>query len=138
MIFKSWLPLVCVTEQHYVSILFTRLWSVRKPCFSSTRVTWWQQKCHFFIFACRLVLNLYTHAQLRILKFEDSVYQKTEVCAQTINEWRKSKRSVVLLRRQASPKNKYFTERNSWSPWVGYWDRPDKLDPTKLWQSHLK
>ena len=23
--------LVCVTEQHYVSIFFTRLWSVRKP-----------------------------------------------------------------------------------------------------------
>ena len=22
---------VCVTEQHYVSIFFTRLWSVRKP-----------------------------------------------------------------------------------------------------------
>ena len=43
---------------------------------------------------------IYTHAQLRILKFQDYVYQKAEVCARTINECRKSKRSVVLLRRQ--------------------------------------
>ena len=44
----------------------------------------------------------YTHAQLRILKFQDSLYQIAEVCAQNINEWSKSKRSVVLLRRQDS------------------------------------
>ena len=43
---------------------------------------------------------IYTHEQLRILKFQDSVYQKVEVRAQTINGWRKSKRSV-LLRRQS-------------------------------------
>ena len=34
---------------------------------------------------------IYTHAQLRILNFQDPVYQNAEVCAQTINEWRKSK-----------------------------------------------
>ena len=43
---------------------------------------------------------IYTHAQLRILKFQDSMYQKAEVYAHTINELRKSKRSVCLLRRQ--------------------------------------
>ena len=43
---------------------------------------------------------IYTHAQLRILKFQDSVYQKAEVCAHTINEKRKSKRCAILLRRQ--------------------------------------
>ena len=54
--------------------------------------------CPSFIFACRLVLYLY--AKFRILKFQDSVYQKAEVCSQTINEWRTWKRSVVLLSRQ--------------------------------------
>ena len=74
-------------------------------CFSSTRVAWWliNKNVIFllsrFIFACRLVLYLYA-CEMRILKFQDSLYQKAEVCAQTINEWRKSKRSVVLLRRQ--------------------------------------
>ena len=29
--------LVCVTEQHYVSIFFTRLWSVRKPLLFDTQ-----------------------------------------------------------------------------------------------------
>ena len=28
--------LVCVTEQHYVSIFFTRLWSVRRALISDT------------------------------------------------------------------------------------------------------
>ena len=28
---------VCVTEQHYVSIFFTRLWSVRKPLLFDTQ-----------------------------------------------------------------------------------------------------
>ena len=62
--------LICVTEQHYVSIFFTRLWSVRKPMlfqFKGSLVTN-QQKFHFFfllprfIFACRLVLYLYACA----------------------------------------------------------------------------
>ena len=58
----------------------------------------------FFSVSASILLTvwfyIYTHAQFRILKFQDSVYQKAEVCAQTINEWRISKRSVVLLRRQ--------------------------------------
>ena len=29
--------LVCVTEQHYVSIFFTRLWSVHKPLLFDTK-----------------------------------------------------------------------------------------------------
>ena len=29
--------IVCVTEQHYVSIFFTRLWSVRKPLLFDTQ-----------------------------------------------------------------------------------------------------
>ena len=29
--------IVCVTEQHYVSIFFTRLWSVRKPRLFNTQ-----------------------------------------------------------------------------------------------------
>ena len=43
---------------------------------------------------------IYTHAQLKILKFQDSVYQKAEVGEPTLNERRKSKHSVVLLGRQ--------------------------------------
>ena len=76
-------------------------------CCSSTRVAWWLINknviflLYRFIFAWRLFcFFIHTHAQLRILNFQDSVYQKAEVCTQTINEWRKLKRSVVLLRRQ--------------------------------------
>ena len=95
-----------VTEQHYVSIFFTRLWSVRKPLLfrDMGRLVTNQQKCHFPpVFASFLLVVwfcIYTHAQLRILKFQDFVYQKAELCVQTINEWRISKRSVFLLRRQ--------------------------------------
>ena len=106
--------LVCVTEQHYVSIFFTRLWSVRKLCFSSTRVAWWlfNKNVIFlpsrFIFPCRLVLCSYacTVENPEIPGF--CVYQKAEVCAQTINEWRISKRSVVLLRRQIFASTKFI------------------------------
>ena len=40
---------VSVTEQHYVSIFFTRLWSVRKPFLFRYmgRLVTNQQKCHF-------------------------------------------------------------------------------------------
>ena len=54
-----------LTEQHYVSIFFTRLWSVRKPMlfqYMSSLMTN-QQNVIFllpsFIFACRLVLHLF-------------------------------------------------------------------------------
>ena len=62
-----------------------------------------QQKCHFSTVSLQfwLLFCIYTHEQLRILKFQDFVYQKVEVRAQTINGWRKSKRSVVLLCRQS-------------------------------------
>ena len=53
--------------------------------------------CLYLIFSWFCV---YTHAHLWILKFQDSLNQKVEICAQTINDWRNSKRSVVLLRRQ--------------------------------------
>ena len=33
----SYVLFVCVTEQHYVSIFFTRLWSVRKPLLFDTQ-----------------------------------------------------------------------------------------------------
>ena len=56
--------------------------------------------CCLAYFLLAVWFCIYTHAQLRILKFQDFVYQKAEVFSQTINEWRKSKRSVVLLRRQ--------------------------------------
>ena len=71
-----------------------------------------QQKCHFsavsalFLFA--VWFCIYTHAQLRILKFQDSVYQKAEVCAKTINKSRILKHSVVLLRRQVSDQRVTF------------------------------
>ena len=31
MFFCTWEKLVCVTEQDYISMFFTRLWAVRKP-----------------------------------------------------------------------------------------------------------
>ena len=61
-----------------------------------------QQKCHFSaVFASFLIavwFCIYSHAQLSILKFQESVYQKAEVCAQTKNEWRKSKRTQTIFR----------------------------------------
>ena len=70
---------VCVTEQNYVSILFTLLWSVRTAIlfrYKGILVISQQKAILFvlrFIFAGCLVLH-FTHAQLRILKFLDSVY----------------------------------------------------------------
>ena len=61
-------------------------------CFSSTRVAWGliNKKCHFSavfaLFLHAVWLCIYTHAQLKILKFQDSVCQKAEVCTQAINE----------------------------------------------------
>ena len=45
--------LVCVTEQHYVSIFFTRLWSVRKPMLFGYigRLVTSQQNVIFILFA---------------------------------------------------------------------------------------
>ena len=77
---------VCVTEQHYISIFFTRLWSVRKPILFQYkgRLVTNQQKCHFQAFSSvpasfllAVWFCIYTHAQLRIPKFQDSVYQKS-------------------------------------------------------------
>ena len=75
----------------HVSIFFTRLWSVRKPMlfYSKGSLVTNQQNVIFLL--SRFILLavwfcVYTHAQLRILKFQDSMYQKAEVCAQTINE----------------------------------------------------
>ena len=85
---------------------FTRMWSVRKSLLFRYmgRLVTYQQKCHFSLSPlhfCLLFGFVFIHnAQLRILKFPDSVYQKAEVCAQTINELRISRRSYVLLRRQ--------------------------------------
>ena len=42
--------------------------------------------CCFASFLLAVWFCIYTHAQLRVLKFQDSVYQKAEFCAQTINE----------------------------------------------------
>ena len=57
-------------------------------CFSGINVNWWLGNKNFFClrftFAWRLVF-IYTHAQLRILKFQDSVYLKSVQCLQTIN-----------------------------------------------------
>ena len=96
----DWVYNLIILQTRYFYGLCTNL------CFSSAWVAWWLINKHVifllsrFIFACHLIFSTYTDAQLRILKFQDSVYQKAEVCAQTISEWRKSKRSVFLLRRQ--------------------------------------
>ena len=77
------------TEQHYVSIFFTRLWSVLFRYMG--RLVTNQQKLFSISssFLLAVWFCIYTHPQLRILKFQDSVYQKTEVCAQTINRVKK-------------------------------------------------
>ena len=78
---KAILVLVCVTEQHYVSIFFTRLCA--NLCFgfyyNGSLVTN-QQKYNFsavfasFLFAVWFCI----YAQLIILKFQDSVYRKKQ------------------------------------------------------------
>ena len=79
---------VCVTEQHFVSIFFTHLWSLRKPMllqYKGSLVTNQQKYPFSAVFASFLLavwFCIYTHAQLRIV----NVYQKAEVCAQIINE----------------------------------------------------
>ena len=92
---------VCVTEQHYFRYSSLVYGLCANFHFSGTWVDWWLIS-KTFILLCLLAVwfCMYKYAQLRILKFKDSVYQKAEVCAQTINEWRTSKRSVVLLRKQ--------------------------------------
>ena len=63
---------VCVTGQYYISIFFT--------C-SGFQVRWQaNKKYHFCLFHFLLVVSIcsYTYAQLRILKFQGSVYLKSE------------------------------------------------------------
>ena len=61
---------------------------------------------------------IYTHAQLRILKFQDFVYQKVKICAQIIiNEWRISKRSVVQLRRQSYKLRYVYSNLTFFTKW---------------------
>ena len=104
--FCSMLFLICVTEQHYVSIFFILVYNLcAKLYFSGTWIMMTNQQRHFSpvfaLFLLAIWFCNYTHAQLWILKFQDSFIsslfwnQIREVCAQTINVWRKSKRSVV-------------------------------------------
>ena len=72
-------------------------------CFSGTRVDWWLiNKNTIFSVSVSFLFPVWfcIYTQFRILEFQDCVYQKEEVCAKTINEWRASERSVILLRRQ--------------------------------------
>ena len=64
-------------------------------CFSGTNLNWWLANKNVFIFACHLVLYLYACAVENPV-ISVSVYQKSKQCLQTINGWRKLKRSVVL------------------------------------------
>ena len=82
--FRNMRLLVCVTEQNYVSIFFTRLWSVRNSIYYlGTKVDWWLTIKNVilfslrFIFTCRLVLYLCA-CEDEILKFYDSVYLKSK------------------------------------------------------------
>ena len=88
------------TEKRNVSIFSTGLWSLRKAMLFryECRLVTISQKCHFYLCSLHFSLpfGLVFYAQLRILKFQDSVYQKADLWTQTINEWRKWKHSVVL------------------------------------------
>ena len=69
---------VCVTEQQYVSIFFTCLWSVRKPLLFRYmgRLVTNQQKCHFSASASFLLAVLvYTHAKLSCIKKQRFVHR---------------------------------------------------------------
>ena len=57
--FTSSFYIVCVTEQHYVSIFFTRLWSVHKPMlfYYKGRLVTNQQKRHFSISSLHFCLS---------------------------------------------------------------------------------
>ena len=58
------------------------------------------QKCHFLIVSLHICLPFglifICNRSWKSWEYQDSVYQKAEVCAQTINEWRNLKRSGVL------------------------------------------
>ena len=82
--------LVCVTEQHYLSIISTRLWSVRKFLHFDTQ--------NPEISGLSTAHASYKYKIKRQAKMERGqrqwqvtsllMYLKAEVCAQTINEWR--------------------------------------------------
>ena len=69
-----------------------------------------QQKCHLFVFFASFFLAvyfcIYTHTQLRILKFQDSVYLNWEQCLQTIN---KKKMKQMFTVTQTRVLNNYKT-----------------------------
>ena len=83
---------VCVPEEHYVWIFFTRLRSVDTAMlfkFFSGRLLTSQQKCNFFfrlrfIFSRRLVIVFISMAVWNP-DISDSVYLKSEQCLQHIN-----------------------------------------------------
>ena len=65
---KLSLTIVCVREQHYVSIFFTRLWSVRKPLLFRYmgRLVTNQQKCFFFSFSASFFLTPFGFVFIRM------------------------------------------------------------------------
>ena len=104
---------VCVPEEHYVWIFFTRLRSVDTAMlfrFFSGRLLTSQQKCIFFclrfIFSRRLVIVFISMAVWNP-DISDSVYLKSEQCLQHINEWKKIETQCCsVAHRQVSHRTK--------------------------------
>ena len=91
--------LVYVTEQHFVSIFFIRLWSVRK--LPALQVDCWliNKNVIFLLSSLHFCLPFgFVFIRMRSILC---------IKKQRINEWRISKRSVVLLRKQAMSGRKH-------------------------------
>ena len=98
--FSKELSCLCYITTLRFEIFSPRLWSVRISMFFRYigRLATYQQKCNFILslllnFTCHFTC-IYTHAQLRILKFQDSISKIRAV--RTLNERRILKRCVVL------------------------------------------
>ena len=104
----------CITEQHYVSIIH-HSFMYAFLCFFKyigRLVTIQHKKSHFIPssvhISLRLVLYLYACA-VRILKFQDYVYRKSENFGKTLDDRRLLKRIVFLMMQTTSGINTFIS-----------------------------
>ena len=97
---RPWKLLVCVTEQHYVLIFFTRLWSLCNPLLFDTKNPGISGFSTAHAYKHKTKRQAKIKRRQRKITFFSHKPTQAEVCVQTINGRRISKRSIVLLRRQ--------------------------------------
>ena len=79
----------CLTERYYVLIFFIRLWSLRKTMFS-------RSMGRLVIFLLAVWFSIYTHVQLRILKFQDSQSHSLSKCSGLRTDHKRVKKIETL------------------------------------------